>query len=435
MTENILYQKSPWLNPSFKLKDMPEYGYKRRYDFGKLMSYLTGTKLMVHIRGLRRLGKSTLMKQAIIDLIEKQGIDPKKILFFEFSPSNNDLSAILNDAPKNGFIFLDEVQYCTNWRDTLKLYYDNNYSYNSRIVFSGSATMSYIASKESLLGRFLPINLKTLSFDEYIYLKYSSTEAIFYNTVELKEFMEFGEFPELLSINDKTQKRDYLVSSILAPMFTKDVSLYAVEKKAEFSAVYKLVVANMGQVVSKQNIASLAGITRPSLDKYLDVMQDMGLITLVPNFHKSVGKTLGSNKKVYSLSLNLALAHLGFVDFDGLPLPGFKGSIFENFVYTELYRQFDSVYYWKRDRKELDFICHTDKIALISKAYEVKARRTMGAGEVGMYTRYANEVVRGVGQGAKVEFKPILWNFDTKASALLEVIKANALNSHNNGVV
>jgi predicted AAA+ superfamily ATPase len=150
-------------------------------------------------------------------------------------------------------------------------------------------------------------------------------------------------------------------------------------------------------------------------------MQDMGLISLVANYYKSVGKSQASARKIYSSSLNLALIHLGFTDIDQVPLPGFKGSVFENYIFNELARTYKQIYYWKRDRKELDFVCRNSDFALKMNAYEVKVKDTMGDNERQMYARYAGEIAKGLGKEAVVEFAPVLWNFDPGESALAKI--------------
>lgn len=424
MDTSFLYQKSPWVNPAFDLQTLFEYRYQKRDAFTQLQQVVTGSNLMVHIRGLRRLGKSTLMKQMVIDLIERQGINRELINFVEFSATNNNLEFVLHHAPHHGYLFLDEIQHCPHWRDSLKLYFDDNDPMHARIIFTGSATMSYTQSKESLLGRFLPVDVQPLSFPEYLFLKYGTHNPLRYNETELISYLHYGEFPGLLAITDDQIKQQYLTQSILEPLFTTDVALYAVDKKAQFSLVFKLLCANMGQVMNKQSLASDVGISRPIVDKYLQIMEDMGLIQLIPNYYKSINQSSGSAKKVYSVSLNLALVHLGISNLEQIPLIGFKGSVFENFVFNQLSRQYDEIFYWKRQNKELDFVCHNHEQALAIHAFEVKSRAIMNSSERQMYSRYATEAYKGSPVGTTMVFTPVLWNFRPEESGLLQLVAA-----------
>lgn len=349
------------------------------------------------------------MKQLIIQLLEGEKVSPQKILFVEFSSISSDLDYILKNAPGDGYLFLDEIQYCQNWRTILKQYYD--LARTAHIIFSGSATMAYTAEKESLLGRFLPIETRPLGFKEYIFLKYGQqNNHLLYNESELVEFMEYGEFPEILGITDIVLRKKYLQDSILEPLFTTDISLYSVEKKSEFSALFKSLSANMGQTLNKQAMAADIGISRAIVDKYIIILQDMGLIKTIPNYHKSVRKTLGSDKKIYSSSINLSLSHLGIADLGNFSFVNFKGYLFENFVFNELSRSFKEIYYWKRKNKELDFIVDTSGQKI---AYEIKAKKASPPYETSMYERYARKV------GANLHM--IHWNI-TKAEGNLRKI-------------
>ena len=403
--------QNPWWRKDFDITTLKEYPLKHRFAFSKTQKILKETKLMLQISGLRRLGKSTLMKHLILDLIENQHVVTNKIVFCEFSELYNDLESVLQSTPAQSYLFLDEIQYCQDWKDILKHYYDIGTAV--KIVFSGSATISYTKSKESLLGRFMPLKLKPLNFAEYLYLKYGNYENPYlYNQTELWEFLEYGEFPELLSIGPHELKKEYLQKSVLEPLFTQDVLLYNIEKKSKFANLFKVVSSDLGQIVNKQNIAQEIGISRVVVDKYLNIFEDLGLVKIVPNYHKSARQILGSDKKVYTVSLNLSLAYLGIRDLKNFPTNYLKGHVFENFALNELSQTYDTVYYWKRQQKEVDFIVQTGAGEKI--AYEVKSKKIVSERETDMYRRYTNQV------GA--ELNMICWDIENPQSALRKLV-------------
>lgn len=408
--EELLLLQNPWWRPNFRPESMQECQMRHRFVFSDITKALRETRLMIQIKGLRRLGKSTLMKQLIIELLEKEKVAPQKIFFIEFSSLSSDLGYILKNAPKDGYLFLDEIQNCENWKDILKQYYDLHA--HGRIVFSGSATMGYTAEKESLLGRFLPIDTRPLGFKEYLFLKYGDcNKRLFYNQAELFEYMEYGEFPELLNITDAGLKKQYLQRSILEPLFTTDVSLYSVEKKTEFSVLFKSLITNTGQMLNKQALGADIGISRPLVDKYIAILEDMGLIKTITNYYKSVRKALGSDKKIYSTSINLTLAQLGIINLPNFSLQSFKGHIFENFVFNELSRTNNAIYYWKRKNMEIDFIVD---LAGQKIAYEVKAKQKISQHEIDMYRRRVAQV------GA--DFQMILWDISKENTPLAKIL-------------
>jgi len=422
--QNYLERFNPWWGTNYSPKLEREHSLKRRFAFAQAQGYLTGTKLMLQIDGLRRLGKSTLMKQLVFDLIEKDHVSPSRIWFCEFSPIFNDLEGVLDSVPENSYIFLDEIQYCQHWRDILKLYYDLGKA--TRIIYSGSTAIANSRDTESLLGRFMPITIKPLTFAEYLYLKFDNHQLpLHYNQENFVEYLQYGEFPELLVMENPDQKQDYLRNSVLEPLFTKDVALYEVDKKAEFADLFRVVSADLGQVINKQNVAQEIQISRSVVDKYLKIFQEMGLVYAVPNYYKSIRQVLGSNKKIYTASINLSLAHIRPSDLSGLATTTSKGHIFENFILNELantYRTQD-IYYWRRQQKELDFVIQVNYAKVL--AFEVKSKSHITANEESMYRRYAQDLEKEVVAGGSIDFAPVVWNFDTPESALNNIIRAN----------
>jgi len=241
--ESLLISQNPWWNRDFNINQLPEYKLSRRFSFDDFSKYLNETSLMIFLKGMRRMGKSTLMKQMVIDLIEKQKVNPNDIYFIEFSQTFNDLPKVFQRIKSGSFVFLDEIQYCENWRNSLKEYYD--LAKAKRIIFSGSATLGFTKEKESLLGRFIPIQLNPLTFREYLYLKYGKDfNKAYRNSIEWQTYIFYGEFPELLKMESNGLKYIYLRNSVIEPLVTMDISFYNVEKKTEFLNFLKTLAAN-----------------------------------------------------------------------------------------------------------------------------------------------------------------------------------------------
>ena len=382
---------NPWWRADFSLHDHPDYKTRPRYAFPKLLQTFNETNLMVFIKGLRRLGKSTLLRQLALNLIESHRYKGSDIFLIEFSETFNDLETTLLNIPLAvSVVLLDEIQYCDRWRDTLKSFYDA--FPQTKIIFTGSAAISFTQEKESLMGRFLPINLPPLSFHEYLYLKHGwageKNKNPFVNLEEWYEFVQFGEFPETLKINSPDLRYSYLRESIINPLITQDASLYKVEKKQEFLMILKALASNIGQVINKSNLSAEIGISWPLTDKYLSILEDIGIIKFVSNYHKSVRKQILSDKKIYFSSINLCLSLLDIPSYKNLAIKEFKGHIFENAVFNELILKHPNLFYWRRNGNEIDFL--TFESGKLS-AYEVKSSSAMKKPEAGRYFRLAEK--------------------------------------------
>jgi predicted AAA+ superfamily ATPase len=147
----------------------------KRYAFQRVVESLKERQILI-ITGLRRVGKTTLLYQAIEKLLEAE--DPIRILYFSFEESSSSLKEVLEFYEKNVlkkpfeeagkiFVFFDEIQYAKNWPSVLKQFYD--IYPNIKFFISGSSSL--LLSKEALeklAGRFFFLELKPLTFFEFL---------------------------------------------------------------------------------------------------------------------------------------------------------------------------------------------------------------------------------------------------------------------------
>jgi predicted AAA+ superfamily ATPase len=384
--ESYIQQQNPWWERSFDVGQMPEVAFGRRFAFSDIEKILQEMKLMIFIRGMRRVGKSTLMKQVIATLLEKN-VSPRKIYYVEFSEQFHDLSALLRIVPDDAFFFIDEIQYAKKWRDVLKVSYDT--FPNRRVIYSGSAVLGFSEEKESLLGRFMPVDVWPLTYDEYLFLRFSDTDSEKMRSLDSwMEYIRYGEFPELLSVRDADVQRDYIRKSVIDPIITADISLYSVENKEAMSKLIRVLAHGIGMVVNQGVIAREIGVSRVTVKKYLQILEDMRLFEFVPNYYRTPRQSMLSDKKVYCRSLNIVMELFGIQSFDMIGQHAVKGQIVENAVYNELRKKHREIYYWRRKQKELDFIM-SDQMRI--HAIEVKSSSHVDERRKRKYERYANE--------------------------------------------
>ncbi len=391
--------QNPWWLKDFSPTSLPEHGQTPRFVLEKLKNVFYGTDLIIVVKGLRRLGKTTVIKHLILDALEKGVYKGEDIYFVELTQLENNLALVLKNVPKKALLIVDEIQYCKRWKDLLKKSYDTYPQ--KRIIATGSSGLNLgnlsklDKSKrgEPLVGRFMPILLKPLTFLEFLTLKHGPDfHPRLVSYTEWEEYILYGEFPKTLHMQDPEAKFDYLKKSVLEAILSRDIVLYDIDKRAEFSNFYTVLASNMCQQVKKLNFASEVGLSRQTLTKYLDTLVDLGLIQLLPNYYKSLRKSSLSLKKPIFLSTNLALVALNVRTLSSLALKDFYGHVFENAVISNimLLKGDDARYcYWRHMQKELDLIsdCGGDIVA-----WEVKSNQQVGPGALEMYKRYATAV-------------------------------------------
>ena len=163
-----------------------------REQYPSVKNQFLNSDQIVSIVGMRQVGKSTMMRQIIRDLLNTN-IDPKRILYISFDDpflrahvnpkhlfenviieyTENILRKDLRDASEELYFFFDEVHQLPDWERALKTYFDRRYPI--RYMVSGSSSLHLKKkNRESLLGRISEHTLWPFSFREYV--EYKATE-------------------------------------------------------------------------------------------------------------------------------------------------------------------------------------------------------------------------------------------------------------------
>jgi len=198
----VLSQFNPW----WRGEGIPDLPTWQRASFQELFTWVYNPPAprAVLLSGARQVGKTTLLLQAINNLI-KNGIPPANIFYATFDHPIIKMAGI--DAaletwrerepkvPGPEYLFLDEAQFMRDWGTWVKLQVDFNKS--RRIVFTGSAIPLVHSGQESGVGRWHTIRITTLSFYEYLQLKR-------YTSFEKSYFVISNDFDKLVNLKFRT---------------------------------------------------------------------------------------------------------------------------------------------------------------------------------------------------------------------------------------
>lgn len=133
---------------------------------------------MYLLRGPRQVGKTTLLKETILDLI-RDGVDPGSILYYpcDYLHSRKELRRVIdyhldrNRTAENLYIFLDEITYLQDWSREIKSQADLGILDRGTLVLTGSGAAHLKREAEQLPGRGLEKNqylLLPLTFREFV---------------------------------------------------------------------------------------------------------------------------------------------------------------------------------------------------------------------------------------------------------------------------
>ncbi|MCK5510264.1 ATP-binding protein [Candidatus Parcubacteria bacterium] len=391
-----LQDQNPWWQKKITL---PEAKMPKRF-LHKEISKQINSRFVLGILGLRRVGKSTLLKQIICRLLERK-INPIRIFYFSFDQDmviktadalesclTGYFSEILEEKPsllkKPVYIFIDEIQYIDFWQDVIKRYYDLSPKIKFFITGSQSIILSG-KSKESLAGRMYEYYLEPLCFDEFLLIankkiirknyindvfaaaatftalakeNYSAGRAIEKNA---KEYLLAGQFPEIAKIKNIKDKYYYIKESIIGKILEKDIpQFYEITKVANLKIMAEHLIENSSSLFAVNNIARNVGINRLTAESYFTYLEKGYLINTLYRHTKSKIKQGRLLKKSYAHSINFICALGGWKDDYYNEVPGVFGKVVETYVFNvfknmAVKHNYD-LSFFSQGNKEIDFI-------------------------------------------------------------------------------
>lgn len=358
--EELFYRYNPWWEESYDLKDI----INRPSALKEMLKQLN-TNDVVFLTGLRRIGKTTLLKLLIKYLIDEKSIDPKYIFYIsldDYFLMKTSIHEIVEEYRKihkisfkeKVYLFFDEIAYQDKFEQQLKNLYDNQ---NVKI-YASSSSASILKSKKSFLtGRHKIIEVLSLFFEEYLDFKQIKVSKADNHLLEkyFEDYLQTGGIPEYVLRGDMEYLKE-LVDDIIY----KDIAAhYQVKNPQILKDYFLLLMERVGKQCSINKMANILAISADSSKRYLDMFRDTFLIYTVPRCGKTNEKLL-SAKKIYAADLGIKSIFSGFRD---------KGSFFENYVFLKIKDK--NPCYLYQDGYEIDFLTK-DKTLI-----EVKYNRKM----------------------------------------------------------
>ncbi len=311
---------------------------------------LLKTPKIVVITGIRRCGKSTLLKEVSGKFKNHAyaNFEDERFLEFTVKDFNTLLEVFLELGPKTDTLFFDEIQNIPGWEKFVRRLFTEGY----KIFVTGSS--SNLLSSEiatSITGRNLKYELFPFSFKEYLlYRKFKTRDT--YTTKEkaalsghFEDYVKYGGFPEIIkSRNEKELMeiyQDILIKDLLVRLQIRD--------SKDFRDLSMYLLSNISRKMSYNSLKNLLGFSNTSKVKnYVEFLEEAYLFFTLNKYDPSLKKQLLSPRKVYAIDTGLVNA-VSFMFSEN------AGSLLENIVFLELKRRFKEIYYHE-DKKECDFL-------------------------------------------------------------------------------
>jgi len=312
-------------------------------------------KLPVIITGVRRAGKSTLLK-----LVKKElALQEHNYFYVNFSDerlinfSTEDFQSILDfmqqeKYAENCHLFLDEIQEVTHWEKWVDRIKEKH-----PLVITGSN--SKLLSKEIstiLTGRSMSIHLHPFSFVEFLSAR-NVAFSLFKKDLAVKiqvqhlflEYLLSGGIPKVV-----IDKEKQLLSELYENILYRDIiKRFNPNLEKHIKEISMHLLSNISCPLSQRTLSTMTGVKNFStLKTILNTFENAFLLSFVPKFDFSLRKQIQNPRKVYCVDTGFAY-ELGFRSSEN------KGRLLENLVFLELKRRTEHIYYFSKSN-ECDFV-------------------------------------------------------------------------------
>jgi len=338
--------------------------------FPALQCALADQRVIV-ITGQRRVGKTTaarwLLDQAPTDnklYLDLERLDQRTV----FGESNYDL--VLNflrnrglDLSRPAYVALDEIQYAPNVPSIVKYLYDASQTAGQpgiKFILTGSSSF-YLKHffTESLSGRKVVFEMFPLSFGEFLAFRSVAyrprvgfADMLFdpYEYERLKghyeEYLAYGGLPEV-ALAPTAETKTEILNDVLSSYINIDIRVLAdFQKIAELQQLLRVLASRIGDKLDHTKLASIVGISRPTLVQYLEFLEMTYVIRRLPAYSGSADRVAALGRKLYFYDNGIAgvLARLS------------EGALFENAVFNQLRAYGELAYLARGSEHEIDFV-------------------------------------------------------------------------------
>jgi predicted AAA+ superfamily ATPase len=354
--KQLVYRYNPWWDGEYNL----EHLFPRPDTLEKLDKSVDIAEV-TFISGLRRVGKTTLLRMLIKSLIDERGVDPLSIFYIsldDYLLQGKNIPELIDEYRKTVkkkfeekiYLFFDEVTYFPDYEIQLKNIFD---SQNVKIFASSSSASLIRDKKPYLTGRNRILEVDPLTFEEYLIFKGIELKHVdgHLTDVYFEEYLKSGGIPEFV----KTGDFEYL-KNLVDDIIMKDISaLHNIKNTSSLKEMYLLLMERSGKSISLNKVANILELSPDTVKRFLTYFEEVFLISTISKCGKT-NQSILSLKKIYSVDLGLINLFTGFRD---------KGSLFENYLFNKI-KKYQPCYY-AVDGYEIDFLI--DKKVLIESKY------------------------------------------------------------------
>ncbi|MCK5660995.1 MAG: ATP-binding protein [Methanosarcinales archaeon] len=325
--------------------------FVKRSALEDIENYLELPHIII-ISGLRRSGKSTLLKEIHQYLFNGKTVyyfnfEDERLINFTATDFNHLYETFLELLGPDKVFFFDEIQNVQGWELFVRRMYDKG----SKFIITGSN--SSMLSRElgtRLTGRYIAIELFPFSFKEYINSNHIDIPDILLTEDKasikktFNKYLRYGGIPEYLRY-----RNDLILKTLYENILYKDIfARYGLNNEKTLKELSFYLFSNYASEISYNKLRTMLDVSINTVKSYMGYLENSYLIFSIPRYDYSIKKQIYSHKKVYVIDQ-------GLINLISFKFSKDHGKLLENIVFLELRRRHSDIYY-HRDKHECDFI-------------------------------------------------------------------------------
>jgi uncharacterized protein len=310
------------------------------------------------IVGPRQVGKTTISNS----LIDESGYAKNIIKFNCDNPTdrgklnNRDFEFLDSLIGDKKIIFIDEAQKVETIGQTIKLLVDS-YKDRKQIIATGSSSINLLdKTEEPLTGRKTIFKLYSLSLGEL----YPDKDLLKISK-ELEMLLIYGSYPEVVNVKGSSDKEEALRELSSSYLYKDIFEFQEIKNSSILTSLLKALALQVGSEVSYNELSSIIGIDKKTVERYIDLLEKNYIIFRLPPYAKNQRRTISKLRKIYFYDLGIRNSIIN--NYNLLSDRADIGALWENFLIIERFKkqEYDKLYinnYFLRtyDGAEIDLI-------------------------------------------------------------------------------
>lgn len=327
--------------------------YIPQIQLNRLQSLCVPGKVVI-VYGPRRAGKTTLLKKFLVNEVDYLFVTGEDVFVGEYLSSGS-IEKLKEFVGNKTLLVIDEAQYISSIGLNLKLIVDH--MPHVRIIATGSSTFDLAKQiGEPLTGRKNVIKMYPLS-----QIELGNLETKAETKAHLESRLVFGSYPEVVTHQSEEAKRDYLHELVSSYLIKDILAFEGIQKSKKIIDLLILLAFQIGKEVSHSELASQLQLSRATVEKYLDLLEQTFVLINIRGFSRNLRKEVTKTSRYYFCDLGIRNGLIN--NFNALSRRADLGELWENYLAMERIKKQEyqkircNNYFWRTyDQKEIDWV-------------------------------------------------------------------------------